>query len=136
MTCAESIVCEYLPLSEKNASSAVTRLRRSEIIAVLYALLFVFANFGIAIAAKMPMITTTMSNSIRVKPLRRFSIMWGVGESRRMCMAGGSGAIEGNAHADFCRRRSRMSHNGLRLPTASMPLARPVRCARMPAACA
>jgi uncharacterized protein YfaQ (DUF2300 family) len=31
------------------------------------ALLFVFANFGIAIAAKMPMITTTMSSSIRVK---------------------------------------------------------------------
>src|SRR3954467_14894536 len=74
LTCVESMVCEYLPLSEKNASSAVTRLRRSEIMAVLYALLFVLANFGIAIAAKMPMITTTMSNSIRVKPFRRFSI--------------------------------------------------------------
>src|SRR3954468_196133 len=74
LTCAESIVVEYLPLSEKNASSAVTRLRRSEIIAVLYALLLVFANFGIAIAAKMPMITTTMSNSMRVKPLRSFNM--------------------------------------------------------------
>src|SRR5947208_13274056 len=78
------MVCEYLPLSEKNASSAVTRLRRSEIIAVLYALLFVFANFGIAIAAKMPMITTTISNSIRVKPLRMFRIEFsGVEESVR-----------------------------------------------------
>src|SRR5262245_60528008 len=30
----------------------------------------VFANFGMAIAARMPMMTTTMSNSINVKPLR------------------------------------------------------------------
>jgi hypothetical protein len=30
----------------------------------------VFANFGIAIAAKMPMITTTINNSISVKPFR------------------------------------------------------------------
>src|SRR5678815_579237 len=69
-TCVESMVAEYFPLSEKNASSAVTRLRRSEIIAVLYALLFVLANFGIAIAARMPMMTTTISSSIRVKPFR------------------------------------------------------------------
>src|SRR3954453_9123152 len=85
-TCEESIVVEYLPLSEKNASSAVTRLRRSEIIAVLYALLFVLANFGIAIAAKMPMITTTMSSSIRVKPFRSFSMNGSLRE-------GGRGAI-------------------------------------------
>ena len=31
---------------------------------------FVFANFGIAIAARMPMMTTTIRSSIRVKPLR------------------------------------------------------------------
>src|SRR3954468_8694005 len=74
-TCEESIVVEYLPLSEKNASSAVTRLRRSEIIAVLYALFFVFANFGIAIAARMPMITTTIRSSMRVKPLRSVDIV-------------------------------------------------------------
>src|SRR5213592_3865018 len=60
----------YLELSEKNASSAVTRLRRSDFMAVRYALPFVFANFGIAIAAKMPMMTTTINSSIRVKPLR------------------------------------------------------------------
>src|SRR5882762_4161959 len=35
-----------------------------------YAFSFVFANFGIAIAAKMPMITTTIRSSISVKPLR------------------------------------------------------------------
>src|SRR5436305_5921651 len=75
LTCVESIVCEYLPESEKNASSAVTRFRRSEIMAVLYALLFVLANFGIAIAAKMPMITTTIRSSIRVKPLRSVRFM-------------------------------------------------------------
>src|SRR4029078_12541669 len=74
LTCAESITFEYEPESEKNASSAVTRLRRSETIAVLYALFFVFANFGIAIAAKMPMITTTMRSSMRVKPLRSFNM--------------------------------------------------------------
>ena len=33
-----------------------------------YAFSFVVANFGIAIAARIPMITTTMSSSIRVKP--------------------------------------------------------------------
>src|SRR6266581_7270335 len=62
----------YLELSEKNASSAVTRLRRSDFMAVRYALPFVFANLGIAIAAKMPMMTTTINSSIRVKPLRIF----------------------------------------------------------------
>src|SRR5712692_10334619 len=36
----------------------------------MYAFSFVLANLGIAMAAKMPMITTTISSSIRVKPLR------------------------------------------------------------------
>src|SRR5205085_11834522 len=54
--------------SEKDASSAVTRLRRSDFMAVTYAFDFVLANFGIAIAAKMPMMTTTISSSISVKP--------------------------------------------------------------------
>src|SRR5437870_12006091 len=36
----------------------------------MYAFSFVFANFGIAIAARMPMMTTTISSSISVKPLR------------------------------------------------------------------
>src|SRR5215218_5841600 len=93
LTCAESMVVEYLPLSEKNASSAVTRLRRSEIIAVLYALLFVLANFGIAIAARMPMITTTIRSSIRVNPLRILSIRVGAGGERPR----GRGRIVGSA---------------------------------------
>ena len=62
--------CVYFELSAKYASSAVTRLRRSDFIAVMYAFDFVFANFGIAIAAKIPMMTTTIRSSIRVKPLR------------------------------------------------------------------
>ena len=64
----------YDELSEKYASSDVTRLRRSDFIAVMYAFCFVLANFGIAIAAKMPMITTTIRSSIRVKPLRCLSM--------------------------------------------------------------
>src|SRR5712671_3252470 len=43
-------------------------LRRSDFIAATYALSFVFANFGIAIAARMPMMTTTIRSSISVKP--------------------------------------------------------------------
>src|ERR1700716_607251 len=60
----------YATESEKNDSSAVTRLRRSDFIAAVYAFVFVLANFGIAIAARMPMITPTISSSISVKPLR------------------------------------------------------------------
>src|SRR5438105_9175950 len=60
----------YLTESAKNASSAVTRFRRSDFIEAMSALPFVFANFGIAMAAKIPMITTTIRSSIRVKPLR------------------------------------------------------------------
>src|SRR6185369_15110878 len=43
-------------------------LRRSDFIAATYALSFVFANFGIAIAARIPMMTTTIRSSISVKP--------------------------------------------------------------------
>src|SRR5882762_5732203 len=60
----------YFTESAKYASSAVIRLRRSDFIDARYAFSFVLANFGIAIAAKMPMITTTITSSISVKPLR------------------------------------------------------------------
>src|SRR5438445_13647101 len=70
MTPPAPIVEEYLTESAKYASSAVTRLRRSDFIDARYAFSFVFANFGIAIAARMPMITTTIRSSISVKPLR------------------------------------------------------------------
>src|SRR5467141_143623 len=43
-------------------------LRRSDFIVARYAFSFVLANFGIAIAARMPMMTTTIRSSIRVKP--------------------------------------------------------------------
>src|SRR6266550_3940632 len=64
------IAVVYFTESAKNASSAVIRFRRSDFIEARYAFSFVFANFGIAIAAKMPMITTTIRSSISVKPLR------------------------------------------------------------------
>src|SRR5687767_9058043 len=60
----------YFTESAKYASSAVIRLRRSAFMEARYAFSFVLANFGIAIAAKMPMITTTIRSSISVKPLR------------------------------------------------------------------
>src|SRR5215472_3753996 len=66
----QDVVVTYLSESEKYASSAVTRLRRSDFIDAAYAFCFVFANFGIAIAARMPMITTTIRSSMSVKPLR------------------------------------------------------------------
>src|SRR5438128_1853231 len=56
--------------SAKYASSAVTRFRRSDFIEAMYAFALVLANFGIAMAARMPMITTTISSSMSVKPLR------------------------------------------------------------------
>src|ERR1700741_1722195 len=43
-------------------------LRRSDFMAATYALSLVFANFGIAIAARMPIMTTTIRSSMRVKP--------------------------------------------------------------------
>src|SRR6266481_10156929 len=64
----------YFTESAKYASSAVIRFRRSDFIDARYAFSFVFANFGIAIAAKMPMITTTIRSSISVKPLRLISL--------------------------------------------------------------
>src|SRR3989442_3052014 len=60
----------YFTESAKYASSAVTRFRRSDFIDARYAFSFVLANFGIAMAARMPMITTTINSSISVKPLR------------------------------------------------------------------
>src|SRR5450432_1104624 len=63
-----SVVCVWLP--EKYASSDVAMLRRSDFSEARYAFSLVLANFGIAIAAKMPMMTTTIRSSISVKPLR------------------------------------------------------------------
>src|SRR5712671_4895855 len=60
----------YLTESAKYASSAVIRLRRSDFIEARYAFSFVFANLGIAMAARMPIMTTTIKSSISVKPLR------------------------------------------------------------------
>src|SRR2546427_7647775 len=59
----QAVVALYLTESAKYASSAVTRFRRSDFIEAMYAFAFVLANFGIAMAAKMPMITTTISSS-------------------------------------------------------------------------
>ena len=60
---------KYLPLlSAAYCSSYVARLRRSDVIVATYVLSFVFANFGIAIAARMPMMTTTIRSSMSVNP--------------------------------------------------------------------
>jgi hypothetical protein len=57
-------------LSAKYPSWAVAAFRRSDFMAARYAFSLVLANFGMAMAARMPMMTTTINNSIRVKPLR------------------------------------------------------------------
>src|SRR5438552_18014309 len=54
-----AVVALYLTESVKYASSAVTRFLRSFPTRRSSDLAFVLANFGIAMAAKMPMITTT-----------------------------------------------------------------------------
>src|SRR5687767_9757364 len=69
-------------------------LRRSDFIAAMYAFSFVFANFGIAIAARMPMMTTTIRSSISVKPFLA---------ERDMCEAPSEGWCTGRAvvvHSD------------------------------------
>src|SRR5687767_15326850 len=50
----------------------------------MYAFDFVFANFGIAIAARMPMITITINSSINVKPLRFILSPIGRGRALRL----------------------------------------------------
>src|ERR1700688_531780 len=67
---AHEMVVLYFTESAKYASSAVTRFRRSDFIEAMYAFCFVLANLGIAIAARMPIITTTINSSMSVKPLR------------------------------------------------------------------
>src|SRR2546428_361631 len=69
------VVVVVLMWSAKFSSSAVTMFRRSDFIEEMYAFSFVLANFGIAMAARMPMITTTIKSSIRVKPLRFIGLL-------------------------------------------------------------
>src|SRR6266853_5583490 len=78
---AQATCVLYLTESAKYASSAVTRFRRSDFIEAMYAFSFVFANFGIAMAAKMPMITTTISSSMSVKPFRFMLCLLGNGSA-------------------------------------------------------
>src|SRR6266481_3983920 len=73
------VLALYLTESAKYASSAVIRLRRSDFIEARYAFSFVFANFGIAMAARMPIITTTIRSSMSVKPLRFICTPPGIG---------------------------------------------------------
>src|SRR5437899_8378693 len=61
------VLVVYLTESAKYASSAVTMFRRSDFIEEMYAFSFVLANFGIAMAARMPMITTTIKSSMRLE---------------------------------------------------------------------
>src|SRR5439155_11098163 len=64
------LVVVYLIESTKYAAYAVTTLRGFSFIVARSAFSFVLANLGIAMAAKMPIITTTISSSMSVKPLR------------------------------------------------------------------
>src|SRR5437899_10733609 len=63
---------EYALLSTKYASSAVAALRASDATRALKPRERYAENCGIAIAARMPMMATTTSSSINVKPLDFF----------------------------------------------------------------
>src|SRR2546427_4120530 len=63
-----SVVC--IRDSTKYCYWTVAMCRTDLFIEARYAFSFVLANFGIAMAAKIPMITTTIRSSMRVKPLR------------------------------------------------------------------
>src|SRR5947208_6567373 len=56
-----AVVAVYLTESAKYASSAVSGVRRSDFMSPIHAFCRVLAEFRIAMAAKMPMITTTIS---------------------------------------------------------------------------
>src|SRR5256886_1122123 len=63
----------YFTESAKYASSAVTRFRRSDFIEARYAFSYVLANLGIAMAAKMPMITTTIIGILAAIAIPKFA---------------------------------------------------------------
>src|SRR5438876_8759205 len=65
-----AVVALYLTESAKYASSAVTRFRRSDFIEAMYAFALELENIRLNMRHKMPMITTTISSSMSVKPLR------------------------------------------------------------------
>src|SRR5438477_9034918 len=56
-----AVVALYLTESASYDSTAVLPSHRSDFIEAMYAFAFVLATFGIAMAAKSPMITTTIS---------------------------------------------------------------------------
>src|SRR5205809_2832034 len=64
------VLVVYLTESSKYESSVVFIRLLFGFIEEMYAFSFVLANFGIAMAARMPMITTTINSSMSVKPLR------------------------------------------------------------------
>src|SRR4029078_4690663 len=111
-------------------------LRRSDFIEARYAFSFVLANFGIAIAARMPMITTTIRSSISVKPLRVVLRMRVLSE----CLRGSTYCSQCNARITAWEKAtcgtlgrtgcSVFTHNDLReLCAASERLDRGVNCA-------
>src|SRR6185436_18421706 len=66
------VACGYVLLSTAYASTAVARARMSLIVRFCLPRWTALSRFGMAIAARMPMIAMTISSSIRVKPDSRF----------------------------------------------------------------
>src|SRR3954469_17690541 len=104
-------------------------LRRSDFIEARYAFSFVLANFGIAIAARIPMITTTIRSSLGVKPLRVVLRMRVLSECLRgstycsQCSARFTAWEEGNVRTTHAHRLFRLH---------PQRLARIVRCVATP----
>src|SRR5258705_2323652 len=82
-----------------------------------FALSLVAANFGIGIAARMPMITTTISSSMRVKPLRFVIPSSGkvvaLSSRTRWCWDDSRGQVNGNDGATTEAIHNRRPVNGL-----------------------
>lgn len=56
-------------LSMRYCSNAVERARKSDCVAATFARICAFKKFGTAIAAKIPIMATTINNSINVNAL-------------------------------------------------------------------
>src|SRR2546423_6183740 len=105
-------------------------LRRSDFIAATYALSFVFANFGIAIAARMPMMTTTIKSSISVKPFLLLDIsspeaVIGTERSWRSVPERRTPLLEATLPQAPTVPRSPVSHRSLRTNVLQLGLALP-----------
>src|SRR5690606_3691092 len=111
----------YCAFAAKYASSAVARFRRSDDACALNPCARYAENCGIAIAARIPMIATTTSSSINVKP---FSFPFTISFLRRQQPLARRSRHTGNRVSSSDRRRSGRATKVPRHLAAERPRAR------------